>query len=95
MPTCSHSNAAARVPEQLQSSSYVFVRGATKKALETPYDGPYKVLQSGPKYFVLEIGGSKQTVTVDRLKPAHLDPQQEVVVAVPPRRGRPPNTFQT
>lgn len=39
---------------------------------------------------VVERGGGSECISVDRLKPAHLDLDQAVVVAQPPRRGRPP-----
>uniref|UniRef100_A0A1X7TCF1 Uncharacterized protein n=1 Tax=Amphimedon queenslandica TaxID=400682 RepID=A0A1X7TCF1_AMPQE len=41
--------------------------------LEQPYDGPFKVLSRDDKYFVLDINGKEDTVSVDRLKQTHLD----------------------
>ena len=37
------------------------------------YDGPLWVLKRDPKFFTLDINGRKNTVSLDRLKPAHLD----------------------
>ena len=43
------------------------------------------------KVFILDMGGKAESVSVDRLKPAHLDLDQPVRVAIPKRRGRPAN----
>ena len=72
------------------ASGYVFVhRDAIKPTLQRPYDGPYKVLESGPKFYKLDYGGRCESVSVDRLKPAHLDSNIQLEVAQPRPRGRP------
>ena len=38
----------------------------------------------------IDIGGNADSVSIDHLKPAHLDPDLPVQVALPPRQGRPP-----
>nr|XP_010789624.1 PREDICTED: UPF0693 protein C10orf32 homolog [Notothenia coriiceps] len=58
--------------------------------LQPPYDGPFWVLEHGDKHLVLDMGGKAEHVSVDRVKAAHLDVDQPVVLARPPRRGRPP-----
>ena len=50
------------------------------------YSDPYRVLHAGPKVFLLEIGATQQTVSVDRLKP-HTG-QLLVTPAAPAKRGR-------
>ena len=63
------------VPSNLSTCTHVFVHhDAVRKPLDPPYDGPYKVLGRQVKYFVLEINGKQKTVTLDRLKPAFLEP---------------------
>ena len=92
IPTCSHGaeNIKFNVPKSLTSAKYVYVRQDGKsKPLQNPYDGPFKVLEKGPKVFKLQIGNRTDTVSIDRLKVAITE--GEVQVAVPPRRGRPPN----
>ncbi|XP_063848803.1 uncharacterized protein LOC135093455 [Scylla paramamosain] len=37
------------------------------------YEGPFRVLQRQLKPFIIDYGGRHETVSVDRLKPAHLD----------------------
>ncbi len=85
-----YAEVAAQPPNTgLQAASYVYVRrGGVGPPLAPPYVGPYKVLQAGPKYFVLEVGDRQEVVTVDRLKPHSGD--DPASAAVPPRRGRPP-----
>jgi len=57
-------------PGALASADLVYVRkGGQLQPLPKPYSGPYKVLERGPKYFRLDIGGKDTAVTVDRLKP--------------------------
>ncbi len=46
---------------------------AVRKPLQPPYDGPFKVIDRKEKYFILDFGGHKNTVAIDRLKPAYLD----------------------
>lgn len=81
----------AYIPKDLMSAKYVFIRhDAHRSPLQPPYDGPFRVLETGPKDFLVELGGSRERVSVDRLKPAHVFPDGPVEVAQPPRRGRPP-----
>ena len=45
----------------------------SKKPLQAPYNGPFKMLQRTDKHFTLEISGKKKVVSLDRLKPAYVD----------------------
>jgi cleavage and polyadenylation specificity factor subunit 1 len=76
-------------PSQLVDAEMVYVRkGGQLPPLEQPYSGPYKVVEKGPKFFRLDIGGKQTAVSVDRLKP-HTG-TAAATPAAPPRRGRPP-----
>ena len=93
-PTCQPRSYAAvassniTISKQLQEATYVYVRrGGTISPLAPVYSGPYRVLHAGPKVFLLEIGATQQTVSVDRLKP-HTG-QLPVTPAAPVKRGRP------
>jgi hypothetical protein len=81
--------AVGAVPVSLQQCDYVYIRrdGGGGKALSPKYDGPFKVLVTGPKYIRVAVGKKQEVVSVDRFKP-HLG-QRPVQPAVPPRRGRP------
>ena len=45
----------------------------SEKSLQPPYDGPYPVVKRTDKYFTININGRNDTVSIDRLKPAHID----------------------
>ena len=93
-PTCQPRSYAAvaasniSISKQLQEALYVYVRrGGTIPPLAPVYSGPYRVLHAGPKVFILEVGASQQTISVDRLK-LHTG-QLPVTPAAPTKRGRP------
>ncbi|CAI5649840.1 unnamed protein product [Oreochromis niloticus] len=81
------------VPRSLDSSQFVFIRhDAHRPPLRPLYDGPFRVIQPGRKHFLLDFGGRQETVSIDRLKPAHVLQDDQLVPAQAPRRGRPPST---
>ena len=78
------------MPDDLRKAKFVFVRRDAHCApLQRPYEGPFRVIKTGAKTFKLDIGGQIETITVDRLKLAHLDLDYPVEVAQPRPRGRP------
>ena len=46
---------------------------SVRKPLQPPYTGPYKVIARKDKYFTIVVNGKEQNISIDRLKPAHLD----------------------
>jgi hypothetical protein len=63
-----------QVPRSLHTAKFVFVRvDSVKKPLQPPYDGPYRVLSTGDKYFKVLVRGKPNTISVDRLKPAYVE----------------------
>ena len=81
----------AHVPNSLKQAKFVFVRhDARGTPLQTPYDGPFEVMERTPKHFTLQLGDKRDTISIDRLKPTYLDQSQPPQVAQPPHRGRPP-----
>ena len=84
LPTSRHCTGTVSVPPNLAHSEFVFVRRGTKSTLQAPYEGPFKVLVHGDKTFSIDYGGRPETISVDRLKPAHLDLNHPVHVAKVP-----------
>ena len=69
------------VSPALTKASYVFVRrDSVKRPLQRPYDGPYKVLQRTEKYYTLDINGTRDTVSIDCLKPAFYDSSNFIAI---------------
>jgi hypothetical protein len=61
----SYAQAAASVPPGLMTARYVYVRrGGVTPPLSPPYQGPFLVLASSPKFFCLQIGSREETVSV-------------------------------
>ena len=57
-------------PQQLRQATMVYIRrGGQLPPLTPPYDGPYLVLERGPKFFKLQVGDREVNITVDHLKP--------------------------
>ena len=82
------------LPSSLSTCTHVFVRrDAVKTPLQPPYDGPYRVLDRQHKFYTLETRGKRDTVSVDRLKPAYLDPTP--TQATPQSTAQPPTTNPT
>ena len=72
----------------VQEASNVYVQvGAVTCPLDATYRCPYSVLVRERKKLLLEVGATRQWVSIDRLKPhtAAAAP----AVAQPPPRGRP------
>ena len=89
--TSRHGDRVSVVPARLMEARYVFVRrGAHSTPLQRPYEGPFEVIQPGKKHFRVKMGTRNETITVDRLKAAHLDPSIDPPTIIPPKRGRPP-----
>ena len=62
------------LPPDLSTATHVFIRhDAVRKPLQPPYDGPYPVIKRTDKHFTIKINNRTDTISIDRLKPAHLD----------------------
>ncbi len=56
--------------QALQSAAFVYLRSPPLlPGLSPAYRGPYRVRVPGVKYFVMDIGGTPNVVSVDHLKP--------------------------
>ena len=73
VPVNHHKVRPSYLPGALVTATSVYVRhDARRLPLQRPYDGPFAVLERGEKVFIINENGSRQTVSVDRLKPACL-----------------------
>ena len=69
-PAVSKSN----IPKDLATATHVFIRhDAVRKPLQPPYHGPYPVIKRSAKHFTIKLYDRTDTISIDRLKPAHLD----------------------
>ncbi|KAK3734969.1 hypothetical protein RRG08_038991 [Elysia crispata] len=90
IPTSHHGLSTPSIPPSLKNTRFVFVRRDCHRGpLQRPYDGPYRVITPGPKTFRVMIGRREEVISIDRLKPAHVDLIQPALVAQPRCRGRP------
>ena len=90
VPATCHAAPTFSIPPALYESPFVFIRRDSHRSpLQRPYEGPFKVIKPGEKTFEVEIGNRTETISIDRLKPAHVDIDQPVPIALPRPRGRP------
>ena len=84
-----HGNGRSYMPSNLSSTGYVCVRhDGYRHPLQRPYNGPFKIISTSDKHFTVDIKGRAETITVDRLKAAHVTPTTAVTttptVTTPP-----------
>ncbi|VDP51803.1 unnamed protein product [Schistosoma mattheei] len=58
------------VQPDLRYSTHVFVG---RRPFESAYEGPFKVLQREPKYYIIDKNGTDDSISIDRLKAAYLE----------------------
>ena len=65
---------SSHISDRLSTATHVFIcHDGVRKPLQPPYDGPFPVISRTDKHFTISIHGRNDTVSIDRLKPAHLD----------------------
>ncbi|XP_043229131.1 uncharacterized protein LOC122385144 [Amphibalanus amphitrite] len=74
VPRASATHRPSFVPQTLRDASHVFVRREARPSLACPYDGPYRVQQCGDKTVRILRNGREETVSIDRVKPAFVEP---------------------
>ena len=95
VPTSTHRpEVEPRVPKDLTTCRLVFVRrDGHRKPLTPRYDGPYEVINRGAKYFKVRLGKITDNISVDHLKPAHIE--EGTAPGQPKQQGRPPGPNPT
>ena len=92
VPPVHHVSPTTSLPTSLFLAKFVFIRhDGHKSPLQPCYDGPFRVLAPGDKFFKVQVCHCEVTISIDRLKTTHVDKSAEVQVAQPPRRGHPPH----
>lgn len=72
-PITRHGTHKVFVHKELSTTSHVFLRqDAVRRSLQSPYTGPFEVLERHDKYFKINYKGKPINVSIDRIKPAHL-----------------------
>lgn len=89
-PVSHHNITQPNIPKGLDECEFVFLQRGLKSVLNSPYEGPFKVVSKGNKTFTIDYNGRSEVVSIDRLKPAHLDPLVDIPTPIIRKRGRPP-----
>lgn len=72
--TAHHTTDKPFIHPDLKSTSHVLVRvDRIKSSLPRPYEGPHEIMKRGEKFFKLNIKGKPINVSIDRLKPAYME----------------------
>ncbi|KAJ8914728.1 hypothetical protein NQ315_017438 [Exocentrus adspersus] len=90
-----HGSRKTFVFKDLATCSHVFVRAeGSKRPLQQPYEGPHRVLARHEKFYTLSIRGREVTVSIDRLKPAYIqiEDNEEQQAATPQQEPSLPST---
>ena len=94
IPTSHHGIRPTTLPANLQRAKFVFIRrDGHRTPLQRPYEGPFKVVETGPKTFKVEVKGKTETVTVDRLKLAFVNPNNPTQPTQPQPHKRSSNNL--
>lgn len=73
VPSSNHCKQKIFIHHDMNTCTHVFIRhDAVKRSLKSTYDGPYKVISRTSKYFTVLVNNKERTISIDRLKPAHL-----------------------
>ena len=81
-----HRDIKSYIPNDLKTSTHVFIRtDRHRKPLEQPYQGPYPVLQRYDKFYKVQLTDRIDNISIDRLKPAHVDPPTNTDATTLPR----------
>lgn len=69
-PVRTHPQRNVHVDRELSTCTHLFIRNdSVRKPLQTPYSGPYKVLNRNKKYFTVDYKGHQDTVSLDHSLP--------------------------
>lgn len=98
IPASRHSQPSSFIYKDLSTASHVFLRDdSVRRALQPPYTGPFKILARSEKTLTLQLNNRRCEVSVDRVKPAHLESESDTLAhdtcpATPPVPAPAPST---
>ena len=71
-PPVRHGSRPTQVPSDLSSKGWVYVqKDGYRRPLTRPYSGPFHIVEVHDKYFILDVNGLNDPVSIERLKIAH------------------------
>lgn len=74
VPASRHVQPSSFVYKDLATATHVLLRDDTvRRPLQPPYSGPHRILKRRDKTLTLALNGRESTVSVDRVKPAHIE----------------------
>ena len=89
-PTKIHGKTKSFIPRNISQIQFVFIgRDSHRNPLQRPYEGPYKVVEMDQKTVTVEMNNRKEVISIDRIKPAFIEPNTAVTLAKPKIIGRP------
>lgn len=75
VPASRHTQPSSFIFKDLATATHIWLRDDTvRRPLQPPYTGPYRVIRRGDKTFTIDLKGKESTVSIDRIKPAHVEP---------------------
>ena len=90
-----HGNHPTYTPHNLAATGFVYVRqDAHRGPLQRPYNGPFKILETADKHFVLDVNGRRDAVSLDRLKVAYGQTDLPAMPTKPHQPSPPPPATQ-
>lgn len=66
-----HNNDKSYIPKTLNTCEYVFVKVNQRSGLQSPFEGPFKVISKHENTFKIQYGNTIKSVSIDLLKPAY------------------------
>lgn len=93
VPASRHADPGCFTYKDLPTSSHAFLRDdSVRRPLTPAYTGPHRILQLKTKTVVLDINGKSTEVSLDRVKPALLEP--DTTSQLPVSKPYPPSSLQ-
>lgn len=87
VPTRLQTNIEEYIPQELEKATHVWLRRMVRTGLNTPYTGPYPVVEHRRRTIIIKTSDGNREVSLEQVKPAKI--QRNVTFNIPRGRGRP------